>query len=92
MGSAAGGWSRERAVQTLAEATGRPQAAVGGEIDRYCVKPGQACGYMIGQRELLRLRDRWLKERQGDLVGFNDLVLRAGNLPLTVLDGVLRET
>jgi uncharacterized protein (DUF885 family) len=86
------GWSRERAVQTLAEATGRPQAAVGGEIDRYCVKPGQACGYMIGQRELLRLRDRWLKERQGDLVGFNDVVLRAGNLPLTVLDGVLRET
>jgi uncharacterized protein (DUF885 family) len=83
------GWSRERAIQTLANATGRPLAAVRGEIDRYCVKPGQACGYMIGQRELLRMREQWSKERRGDRVDFNDAVLRAGNLPLTVLDRVL---
>lgn len=83
------GWTRERAIRTLAEATGRPLAAVGGEIDRYCVKPGQACGYMIGQRELLRLRERWLGARRGDSVAFNDAVLHAGNLPLMVLDRVL---
>lgn len=83
------GWSRERAVQTLADATGRPLSAVRGEVDRYCVKPGQACGYMIGQLELQRLRERWLRQRPGDRTGFNDAVLQAGNLPLTVLDGVL---
>jgi uncharacterized protein (DUF885 family) len=83
------GWSRERAIQTLAEATGRPLAAVRGEIDRYCVKPGQACGYMIGQQELMRMRERWQKDRKGDATAFNDAVLRAGNLPLTVLNGVV---
>ncbi|HEX5684907.1 MAG TPA: DUF885 family protein [Ideonella sp.] len=83
------GWSRERAIQTLAEATGRPRAAVQGEIDRYCVKPGQACGYKIGQTELLRLRQQWLARRPapggGTTVAFNDAVLGAGNLPLAVL-------
>ncbi len=83
------GWSRDRAIQTMVEATGRPLAAIRGEVDRYCVKPGQACGYMVGQIELLRLRERWLKERAGDSAGFNDAVLSAGNLPLTVLDKVL---
>jgi uncharacterized protein (DUF885 family) len=83
------GWSRERAIQTLAEATGRPLAAVRGEIDRYCVKPGQACGYMIGQQELMRMRERWQKDRKGDATAFNDAVLRAGNLPLTVLSGAV---
>jgi uncharacterized protein (DUF885 family) len=85
------GWSRERAIGVLADATGRPQGAVEGEIDRYCVKPGQACGYKVGQTELLRLRRQWRQERgaaDGD-AAFNDAVLRAGNLPLTVLAGAL---
>jgi uncharacterized protein (DUF885 family) len=85
------GWTRERAVRTLAEATGRPLGAVRGEVDRYCVKPGQACGYMIGLQELLRLRERWLRAGASDLPGFNDAVLRAGNLPLAVLDQRLAE-
>jgi uncharacterized protein (DUF885 family) len=34
----------------------------------------------------LRLRERWLKTRAGGTVAFNDAVLRAGNLPLRVLD------
>jgi uncharacterized protein (DUF885 family) len=77
------GWSRERAVQVLADATGRPLPAVESEIDRYCVKPGQACGYMVGQLELLRLRAAWPQGQRG--ATFNDAVLRAGNLPLAVL-------
>lgn len=85
------GWSRDRAIQTLADATGRPQAAVQGEIDRYCVKPGQACGYKVGQAEILRLRQQWLASNRAPDTGraFNDAVLRAGNLPLAVLGRTL---
>lgn len=83
------GWSRDRAIRVMIDATGRPEAAVRGEVDRYCVKPGQACGYMVGQLELLRMRERWLRDRPGDAVGFADAVLQAGNLPLTVLEGLL---
>ncbi|WKB50635.1 DUF885 domain-containing protein [Eleftheria terrae] len=86
------GWSRERAIQAMADATGRPRGALEGEVDRYCVKPGQACGYMIGQAELLRLRTQWRNRRgsAGGDVRFNDAVLRAGNLPLAVLAPVLQ--
>jgi uncharacterized protein (DUF885 family) len=83
------GWTRERAIQVLADATGRPPGSVRDEVDRYCVKPGQACGYMIGQRELLRMRGRWRHAGAGGTVAFNDAVLRAGNLPLTVLDRLI---
>jgi uncharacterized protein (DUF885 family) len=85
------GWSRERAVQALAEATGRPLAAVQGEIDRYCVKPGQACGYKVGQTEIVRLRQQWQAGNRANASthAFNDAVLRAGNLPLAVLGRVL---
>jgi uncharacterized protein (DUF885 family) len=79
------GWTREQAVQSLSEATGRPLPAVQGEIDRYCVKPGQACGYEIGQTELLRLRALRLRRPGADSRDFNDAVLQAGNLPLNVL-------
>jgi uncharacterized protein (DUF885 family) len=85
------GWSRERAIQVLADATGRPRDAVQGEVDRYCVKPGQACGYKVGQNELMRLRTQWLAGRPAGTgqQAFNDAVLRAGNLPLAVLGRVL---
>lgn len=80
------GWSRERAVRELVSATGRPMAAMQGEVDRYCVKPGQACGYMVGQEELLRLRERWRASSGAKpLSAFNDAVLAAGNLPLSLL-------
>jgi uncharacterized protein (DUF885 family) len=85
------GWRRERAIQALADTTGRPQAAVQGEIDRYCVKPGQACGYNVGQNELQRLRQLWLAKTSAPNrdQAFNDAVLHAGNLPLDVLGRVL---
>jgi uncharacterized protein (DUF885 family) len=58
------------------------------EIDRYCVKPGQACGYMIGCSEILRLREG-VKRSLGagyDLRAFNDAVVTAGNTPLVALE------
>jgi uncharacterized protein (DUF885 family) len=80
-------WSRERAVSWLVEATGHPAQAITSEVDRYCVIPGQACGYKVGQREMLRLREK-AKMSLGsrfDLRDFDDVVVSAGTVPLTVL-------
>jgi uncharacterized protein (DUF885 family) len=80
-------WSRERAVNWLVEATGHPAEAITSEVDRYCVIPGQACGYKVGQREMLRLREK-AKMSLGsrfDLRDFDDVVVSAGTVPLTVL-------
>jgi uncharacterized protein (DUF885 family) len=85
------GWSRQQANQWMSEHSGSPVDEVTHEIDRYCVWPGQACGYKVGQLQILSLRDRAKAALRGryDLRKFNDAVLTSGNLPLTVLDKVM---
>ncbi len=64
-----------------------PRVEVETEIDRYISFPGQALAYMVGRREIVRLR-AVAAERLGerfDLREFHDLVLRAGILPLPAL-------
>ena len=81
------GWSRQRAVDWLAEHTPMPRIEVESEVDRYISYPGQALAYMVGRREIVRLRS-WAAEALGarfDLREFHDLVLRAGILPLPAL-------
>ena len=85
------GWSRERAVDYMEGAVGLARGAVESEIDRYCVWPGQACGYKIGHLEIVRLRaaaQAKLGERF-DLHGFHDAVLKGGAMPLEVLARVV---
>ncbi len=82
------GWSRAKAIAWMVRTTGMPDAVASGEVDRYCVKPGQACGYMVGCEELLRLRAR-MKSRLGadlDPRAFTDAVLESGNLPFPALE------
>jgi uncharacterized protein (DUF885 family) len=63
------------------------------EVDRYVVWPGQACSYMMGMLKILELRDR-TKQALGDkfsLKEFHNVVLRAGNVPLPVLEQVIND-
>jgi len=85
-------WSRERATEYFIDVTAIPRGRSQGEIDRYCVWPGQACGYKIGQAEWLRLR-AMTKAREGsrfDLKAFHE-VLRKEAMPLEVLERVVRD-
>lgn len=84
-------WSREQAVAFAMQATGRARDGITSEIDRYVSWPGQACGYKIGQTEIVRLRAK-AKAALGsrfDLKAYNDLVVKTGAVPLTVLSGVV---
>jgi uncharacterized protein (DUF885 family) len=80
-------WTRAQAIQFLYENTGRGLNSMTSEIDRYCVSPGQACGYKVGHNEILRLRETTKAALGGkfDLADFNDEVVRTGGVPLTVL-------
>jgi len=84
-------WSREQAVQWAVDNSGRTRASMTSEIDRYCGTPGQACGYKVGHTEINRLRDR-AKAGLGakyDLRTFDDLLVKTGAVPLTVLGEVV---
>jgi uncharacterized protein (DUF885 family) len=87
------GWSRARAREFALAHSPMPEDFVDAEIDRYIALPGQALGYLVGQREILRLRDE-ARARLGaafDIRDFHSAVLDHGSLPLAVLGQVVAE-
>lgn len=87
------GWSREQAIQSMAEATGGGGSGTVTEIERYCVIPGQACSYMVGRQAINRMRDgaRETLGQRFDLRGFHDTLLANGAAPLTVAQNLVNE-
>jgi uncharacterized protein (DUF885 family) len=86
-------WSRQQAIDYLVETTGDTLPTIETEVDRYVVWPGQACGYEIGRREIMRLREQ-ARNALGpdfDLRGFHDVVLLNGEVPLSVLDTLVQD-
>jgi uncharacterized protein (DUF885 family) len=79
-------WTRQQSIDFLLE-TGLSETDATIETDRYIAWPGQALTYMIGCREIERLRAE-LAARDGsrfDLREFHDQVLAHGSLPLATL-------
>ena len=72
-------WTREQAIDYGIEAS---------EVERYVVNPGQACAYMIGQLKIIELRDKTRAALGGKFSekDFHTAVLRAGTLPLELLE------
>jgi uncharacterized protein (DUF885 family) len=80
-------WTREQAIDWFHKTNGDDVGSITDEVDRYCVMPGQACGYMVGRLEILRLRDK-AKAALGakyDLRDYDDAVVLGGNVPMDVL-------
>jgi uncharacterized protein (DUF885 family) len=72
-------WTRQQAIDYGIEAS---------EVERYTVYPGQACSYMIGELKILELRDKAQKAlgNRFSLREYHNVVLRAGSVPLQILE------
>lgn len=84
-------WTRQQAVDYMLANSGEGEKEVQAEIDRYCVWPGQATAYMVGQLKILQLRQR-MREARGadfDIKDFHNRVLGNGALPLYLLERVV---
>jgi uncharacterized protein (DUF885 family) len=82
------GWSRSVAMDFMWRNTATTQANVRNEIDRYIGWPGQALAYMVGRREIQRLRAA-AEAQLGpdfDIRAFHGTVLGNGAVPLGVLE------
>ena len=88
------GWSRQQAIDFLAENSPMTLHTITEEIDRYIASmPGQALSYMIGRLEIQRIRAD-AEARLGDrfdIKGFHDAVLTSGAVPLETLDRLVAE-
>jgi uncharacterized protein (DUF885 family) len=75
-------WTRQQAIDYGIWAS---------EVERYVVWPGQACSYKIGMLKIIELRAK-AQHALGarfSLKEFHNVVLRAGNVPLPVLEQVI---
>ncbi len=85
------GWSRQRAIDFMWTHTATTRANVTNEIDRYIGWPGQALAYMIGRREIQRLRAdaEAVLGPAFDVRRFHGAVLGEGAVPLGVLGEII---
>jgi uncharacterized protein (DUF885 family) len=84
-------WTREQSIDFLVSETGKGRNAMTSETDRYCVSPGQACGYKVGHNQIVALRDK-AKAALGakfDPAAFNDALVQTGGVPLSLVEGVV---
>jgi uncharacterized protein (DUF885 family) len=82
------GWSREEAIDFMAENSSLSLHNIRTEVNRYIFWPGQALGYKMGELKIRELRKR-TEEALGDdfdVREFHDAVLLNGSLPMHVLD------
>jgi uncharacterized protein (DUF885 family) len=84
-------WERAKAIDWFVNTNGDDLNSVTGEVDRYCVMPGQACGYKVGHLEIVRLREKAQAAlgAKYDLRKFNDAVVLGGGVPMTLLETVI---
>jgi uncharacterized protein (DUF885 family) len=87
------GWTRQQAVDYMAENTPVAPIDIEAEVDRYIAMPAQALSYMTGRLEIEELRRRATEAlgERFDIKAFHDTVLAAGALPLAVLGTLVDE-
>ena len=86
-------WTREQGIQYMVETLGDHPASVTSEVERYCVWPGQATSYKVGQTQWLKLREG-ARQKLGarfDIRAFHDMALSAGAVPLAVLERLVNQ-
>ena len=82
------GWTREKAVNYMADNTALSLHEVNTEIDRYISWPGQALAYKIGELKIRELRKK-VQEKLGsqfDIREFHEIILEKGTVTLGILE------
>ncbi len=87
------GWTRQQAIDYMAENTSATLLNITNEIDRYIAWPGQALAYKLGELKIRELRQRAedVLDMHFDLRVFHDVLLECGSLPLDVLEDVVQK-
>jgi uncharacterized protein (DUF885 family) len=82
------GWTRQQAIQFMADNTALTLHNIAAEVDRYISWPGQATAYKMGELKIRALRKRAEEKLGGkfDVRQFHDAVLSDGAVPLDVLE------
>lgn len=85
--------SIDEAVDMLVAVAGLERVNAVAEVKRYTLSPTQPLSYLVGKREIMRLRDEY-RQQKGEkfkLKEFHDKLLSQGTIPLSLVkDALLR--
>ena len=86
------GWTRQQAIDYMADNSGLSLKNIENEVDRYITWPGQAVAYKIGELKIRELRSLAETELGADfdIRTFHDAVLENGAVPLSVLEDKIK--
>lgn len=76
-----GTMSLEAARTLLEDEVHLEPALAASEARRYALSPTQPLSYVLGERSIRAMRERWLREGRGDLRSFHEALLAQGSLP-----------
>ncbi len=82
------GWTRQQAIEYMAENTSLTLLNISNEVDRYIAWPGQALAYKIGEIKIRQLRAQAEQElgEHFDRREFHHVLLTSGAVPLDLLE------
>jgi len=92
-GMHAKGWTRQQAIDFMADNSGLSLKNIENEVDRYITWPGQALAYKTGELKIRELRSLAETElgAKFDIRTFHDAVLENGAVPLSVLEDHIKD-
>lgn len=87
------GWTRQQAIEFMADNTALTMRNITNEIDRYIAWPGQALAYKVGEIKIRELRAQAENElgKSFNIREFHDVVLRDGSVPLDILENKVKK-
>lgn len=82
------GWTRQQAINFMADNTALTLHNITTEVDRYIAWPAQALAYKMGELKIRGLREKAETSlgKRFDIRKFHDVVLGSGSVPLPVLE------
>jgi len=83
-----GDMSFDEAVDFMHTKANLPAPTARAEVARYCAWPTQAAAYLTGCLEILRIRERFMRETGGSLRQFHDRLGASGALPIALAEQV----
>ena len=87
------GWSRQQAIDYVADNASLAPLDIETEVDRYIAWPGQALSYKMGELRILQLRQEARQQlgERFDIRTFHDAILSGGAMPIDMLETRVRD-
>lgn len=83
------GWNYKKAFNFMSKYIHKRKKDIHNEILRYISIPAQSLGYNLGKREIIKLRDKYLKKNKGTIKDFHHNLLINGIVSFEYLKKIL---